>query len=53
MDLFIQNYFGILSILINQVRFRNGEDWAELSRGRQSGGEMSVTTAGEYEALIG
>ena len=28
-----------------KVRFRDGEDWCELARGRQSGGEMSVTTA--------
>ena len=28
-----------------KVKFRDGEDWSELSRGRQSGGEMSVTTA--------
>merc|ERR1719232_1651781 len=28
-----------------KVRFRDGEDWSELARGRQSGGEMSVTTA--------
>jgi len=28
-----------------KVRFRDGEDWSELSKGRQSGGEMSVTTA--------
>eukprot|EP00092_Neocalanus_flemingeri_P017230 GFUD01018633.1.p1 GENE.GFUD01018633.1~~GFUD01018633.1.p1 ORF type:complete len:1079 (-),score=372.19 GFUD01018633.1:403-3639(-) len=28
-----------------KVRFRDGEDWSELAKGRQSGGEMSVTTA--------
>ena len=28
-----------------KVKFRDGEDWSELARGRQSGGEMSVTTA--------
>ena len=28
-----------------KVKFRDGDDWSELSRGRQSGGEMSVTTA--------
>ena len=28
-----------------QVRFRDNEEWSELSKGRQSGGEMSVTTA--------
>jgi len=28
-----------------RVRFRDGEDWSELAKGRQSGGEMSVTTA--------
>lgn len=28
-----------------KVKFRDGADWSELSRGRQSGGEMSVTTA--------
>ena len=27
------------------MRFRAGEDWSELAKGRQSGGEMSVTTA--------
>jgi hypothetical protein len=27
------------------VRFRAGEEWSELAKGRQSGGEMSVTTA--------
>ena len=28
-----------------KVRFRAGEEWSELAKGRQSGGEMSVTTA--------
>jgi len=28
-----------------KVRFRDGEEWSELAKGRQSGGEMSVTTA--------
>jgi len=28
-----------------KVRFRDNEEWSELSKGRQSGGEMSVTTA--------
>ena len=27
------------------MRFRAGEEWSELAKGRQSGGEMSVTTA--------
>merc|ERR1712098_963177 len=28
-----------------KVKFRDGADWSELAKGRQSGGEMSVTTA--------
>ena len=32
-------------IIMVKVRFRAGEDWSELAKGRQSGGEMSVTTA--------
>ena len=32
-------------IILIKVRFRAGEEWSELAKGRQSGGEMSVTTA--------
>ena len=35
----------MIMIIMVKVRFRAGEDWSELAKGRQSGGEMSVTTA--------
>ena len=35
----------MVMIIMVKVRFRAGEDWSELAKGRQSGGEMSVTTA--------
>ena len=35
----------MIMMIMVKVRFRAGEDWSELAKGRQSGGEMSVTTA--------
>ena len=35
----------MIMMMMVKVRFRAGEDWSELAKGRQSGGEMSVTTA--------
>ena len=35
----------VIMMIMVKVRFRAGEDWSELAKGRQSGGEMSVTTA--------
>jgi chromosome segregation ATPase len=45
LNTFFQNYQIQFENSQTQVRFRAGEEWSELAKGRQSGGEMSVTTA--------
>ena len=49
--LFYIKLFSIKTIIFLQVRFRQGQDLQDLSKGTQSGGEKSVSTAVYMMAL--